>query len=292
MAGDWIKMRANLGTNPKVIAMANFLNVNSAFRAWLVSGTRKNVPESVCEMVTFHALRFVTIGALLNVWSAANEHTDTGFFPGINLLGLSDIAGVDGFGAAMESVGWAIESTDPLGVSLPHFTEYNQPGKARVAMTNAERQARYRNEKRNENSNGKVTQVTVEKRREENTPKAPKKVSAEGFDTFWQVWPKKVNKVKAEQAWFKLQPDETLRKIIVAAVEKQSRQAKWLEKDGEFIPHPSTWLNGRRWEDVLGPTEIPPKEETATIAAKMKARDEAAAKLRAEIEAGKGAANA
>ena len=29
----------------------------------------------------------------------------------------------------------------------------------------------------------------------------------------------------------------------------QRRSEQWLKDGGEFIPHPASWLNGRRWED-------------------------------------------
>jgi hypothetical protein len=32
-------------------------------------------------------------------------------------------------------------------------------------------------------------------------------------------------------------------------IEKQSKQ--WLKDDGEFVPHPTTWLNQMRWVDAI-----------------------------------------
>jgi hypothetical protein len=40
-------------------------------------------------------------------------------------------------------------------------------------------------------------------------------------------------------------------------VDAQRRTPGWLEADGQFIPHPASWLNGRRWEDEL-PVAPPP----------------------------------
>ena len=71
------------------------------------------------------------------------------------------------------------------------------------------------------------------------------------FDEFWSAYPRKVAKPEALKAWIKIKPDaETLAAIMAGlAAAKQSRD--WTKDDGQFIPHPATWLNQRRWEDQL-----------------------------------------
>ena len=44
-------------------------------------------------------------------------------------------------------------------------------------------------------------------------------------------------------------------KTMIEAVEKQKDSKQWKEANGQYIPHPSTWLNGERWEDELEPSE-------------------------------------
>jgi len=79
----------------------------------------------------------------------------------------------------------------------------------------------------------------------------------EGFAVFWQAYPRKVSKAQAEKAWDKVAPDECLLRVIVAAVEGSKTSAQWQRDNGQFIPHPATWLNGRRWEDEL-PAPVTP----------------------------------
>ena len=99
-----------------------------------------------------------------------------------------------------------------------------------------------------------------------NTPKAPKGAEPVGFDEFWQVYPRKVAKPAAIKAWVKLNlNDETFRKIL-ESVKTQAASPDWLKDGGQFIPHPSTYLNGRRWEDMF---ELP--ETKATLADKLRA---------------------
>jgi len=70
-----------------------------------------------------------------------------------------------------------------------------------------------------------------------------------GFDKFWERYPKKVGKQEAFKSWEALKPDETIQTKILDAVKWQSRQDQWIKSKGEFIPHASTWLNKRRYDD-------------------------------------------
>lgn len=80
-----------------------------------------------------------------------------------------------------------------------------------------------------------------------------KPAQAEGFAEFWMAYPRKAAKADAEKAWNKLRPDRTLQAEILASLAKQSRSQDWTKDNGKFIPHPATWLNGRRWLDELSP---------------------------------------
>ncbi|MUU13084.1 MAG: hypothetical protein EP146_18340 [Oscillibacter sp.] len=43
--------------------------------------------------------------------------------------------------------------------------------------------------------------------------------------------------------------------VILAALERQKCSDRWQRDGGQYIPDPTTWLNGRRWEDELFPAE-------------------------------------
>lgn len=72
---------------------------------------------------------------------------------------------------------------------------------------------------------------------------------SESFDDFWKAYPKKVSKTSALKAWNKLKPDDNLVREILTALENQKQSSQWQKDDGQFIPYPASWLNGRRWED-------------------------------------------
>lgn len=88
-----------------------------------------------------------------------------------------------------------------------------------------------------------------EKRREEERRIEAERVAL-AFENFYTAYPRKVAKSTALRAWQKLCPDTELADLIIAKVLHQTRAPQWLGDGGKFIPHPATYLNQRRWEDV------------------------------------------
>lgn len=177
MAGDWIKMRGLLLQHPKLIALSRRLHEEPEFREWLTPGGGGPMNG---QIVSDEALRCVTCALLMRVWSASREFgknvEDDLLLPHMSIADLDVMASCPGFGAAMESVGWASESTEPAGVILPNFKQHNVP------MTPAERQSEHRRnanvtrgaqravtETLREPRNKRVTREE-ERREEENSP--------------------------------------------------------------------------------------------------------------------------
>ena len=77
----------------------------------------------------------------------------------------------------------------------------------------------------------------------------------DGFDDFWRTYPRKTGKAQAVKAWNKLKPDDHQQAIGILP----DHVAYWhrVGTATQFIPHPATWLNGRRWED-----ELPSEKQT------------------------------
>lgn len=71
----------------------------------------------------------------------------------------------------------------------------------------------------------------------------------DGFADFWKQYPKKVAKPAALKAWKKIKPAAHVQADLMAALGKHKASADWQKDGGQFIPHPASWLNGRRWED-------------------------------------------
>lgn len=74
-------------------------------------------------------------------------------------------------------------------------------------------------------------------------------ISPEGFDQWWAVYPKKQDKQGAIKAFKKINPDAELLERMISSVKVWKTSQQWTKDDGQYIPMPSTWLNGHRWED-------------------------------------------
>ena len=76
-------------------------------------------------------------------------------------------------------------------------------------------------------------------------------VLEEKFNRFWSEYPKKVGKDKCLK-WFKQHKvdDELLNKML-DTVRKFKNSTQWCKDNGQYIPHPYTWLNRGGWEDEL-----------------------------------------
>jgi hypothetical protein len=78
-----------------------------------------------------------------------------------------------------------------------------------------------------------------------NTPISPNG----DFDAFWKAYPKKKSKGAAEERWIKLHPNKELMQTILSAIERLKQSKDWLKDNGQFIPHPATWLKAKGWND-------------------------------------------
>ena len=79
---------------------------------------------------------------------------------------------------------------------------------------------------------------------------------SQNFDQFWNQYPKKVGKGQAEKAFNKVCKNEVDFAAIMHGLSEQNRlKFQPMIDDGQeqYIPYPSTWLNGRRWEDKVTP---------------------------------------
>lgn len=73
------------------------------------------------------------------------------------------------------------------------------------------------------------------------------------FARFWKLYPNKKSKADAEKAWRKLKVTEELFAKITDGLARYCVSRDWCKDGGQFIPHPATWLNGKRWDDEVAP---------------------------------------
>lgn len=79
---------------------------------------------------------------------------------------------------------------------------------------------------------------------------------SEEFESFWVLYPRKLNcsKFEASKSWERLPVQ--MQDQAIAAVPIFARQCAG--KDEQFICHPATWLNQRRWETITVPVQPQP----------------------------------
>jgi DNA-binding transcriptional ArsR family regulator len=91
-------------------------------------------------------------------------------------------------------------------------------------------------------------------------PSAPVSGPQIAFSDWYALYPRKVGKAAAEKRWGQLTGRGKVDpQVLMAGLENWV--AEWQRKGTEqdFIPHASTWLNQRRWEDELStPAPVDP----------------------------------
>jgi phage replication O-like protein O len=101
-------------------------------------------------------------------------------------------------------------------------------------------------------SSTKVSSCAVAQKKKETIQKkytpTPLK-NTELFDSFWKEYPRHVGKPVALKAFYKHNPTPELLGKMLLAIQEQKKSDQWMRDGGQFIPHPTTWLNQKRWED-------------------------------------------
>lgn len=133
MAGDWIKMRADLHTHPKVVRMASALKAD----------------------------RLRIVGGLHSAWCLFDVHSVDGLLDGYSADTLDDLIGFPGFARAMMAVGWLEENGESL--VMPRFEAHN----GQSAKRRAQDADRKRNVRKASASEADKKRTREEKRRED-----------------------------------------------------------------------------------------------------------------------------
>lgn len=153
MAGDWIKMRIDLQSHPKIVRILSEHKTD----------------------------KFRVVGGLHAVWSVFDTHSEDGILTGYSPEALDHVIGWNGFSASLVAIGWLQDISG--GLVMPEFCEHNgKSGKRRAEDQKRKRDSRKDPQSvRNLSDEKADTKLTrEEKRREENkelpplSPKGPK----------------------------------------------------------------------------------------------------------------------
>lgn len=204
MAGDWIKMRSDLRTHPKVVRLSSALKAD----------------------------RLRIVGGLHAVWCLFDAHSTDGSLEGYTHDAIDDLIGWPGFARAMEAVEW-IEVDLDGGIWLPDFDTHNGASAKRRAQ-DSDRKRRDREEK--EAAEKAVRDASAaeadkkrtreEERREEKKEKPKRAARATSLPPGFQI-SERVRTWAAEKGLNHL--DEQLEAFVSYAKRKGATYADWDE---------------------------------------------------------------
>jgi hypothetical protein len=80
-----------------------------------------------------------------------------------------------------------------------------------------------------------------------------KDIYSEIFLQFYNAYPRKTAKALAWKAWKKHNGNLPPLDDLISKINEFKNTDDWKKENGKFIPHPATWINGKRWEDELKP---------------------------------------
>ncbi|QYX54576.1 Pyocin large subunit-like protein [Pseudomonas sp. S07E 245] len=209
MAGDWIKMRVDLQTHPKVFRIVSALRAD----------------------------RLRVIGGLHVAWSIFDTHSADGVLHGYTADAMDAVIGWPGFTQAMIDVEWAAIDDDGSLV-MPRFDEHNgASAKRRANDSERKRVSRKSDPVRNPSASGAdKTRTREEKRREDQNPLSargavdPRMPSEMTLD--WQPGPKLLKTYAVHSGVALDLFTEEVRRAFTAHYEPRGQvntQAEWVQ---------------------------------------------------------------
>ena len=227
MAGDWVKMRVDLATDPSVIRIAVLVNLGEDH----------------------------VVGKLHRLWSWANQHTRDGNAVGVTEKWIDRYLGVTGIAAALADAGWLDIYTNR--VEIPEFGRHNGKSGKQRALT-ARRVAKTRNAPT-------VTKALPEKRREEKRIKTKTKGMPEIPEHLKAIWPDWIqSRIEQKRP---LTPLAVVRQLKALAKRDQAEQIEILEysimnsyQGLIFDRRKGSHGRGANKSNGLGQVSVPPPE--------------------------------
>ncbi len=165
----------------------------------------------------------------------------------------------DKYSRTQEYEGRRIEETSE-GYTILNYPKYREKLSKLSELERKRKWAAKNRETKKQESSGGVDGDSASRHKQKEMQKEKQKnIYSNDFDKFWAVYPRKVSKGAAEKAFksnFKILPpiDELVKKV-----EEYAASPACQKDGGKYIKHPSTWLNGKCWEDEITTADNPNK---------------------------------
>ena len=116
----------------------------------------------------------------------------------------------------------------------------------------------------NQNQNQKEILADLQSAERAEKDKPDKSATTQGFDRFWTAYPRKVAKQQAAKAWAAGKLDSLATLIVADVTRRRLDDSQW--SDPQYIPHPTTYIRQRRWEDEITAVSKPAPAERLRLA--------------------------
>lgn len=220
----WVKLHADVFTHPKIGRLCRLL---------------PDVSEAAA------------VGHLASLWTWAMSYApdgDLSKFDELDIaIGARYLGDASAFVSAITRAGF-LDPDESGALSIHDWADYG--GRLQEQREAAAENARqWRARKKEEAATAKKPKARPMQLAEHPAPPKPKRlVDMTPFhEQFWPLYPRKVGKHAAAKAWAALDPTPEHVEEILKALKAQIDSDTWTE--ARFIPHPATWLNGKRWLD-------------------------------------------
>lgn len=147
-----------------------------------------------------------------------------------------------------------LDSHRDWGWQIVNFKYYNairnlQKKREADRVRIAEKRSKIKDSRKVSLDVAKVAYITTDITTDITTVKAlvQKEPCTNAFDLFWKHYPKREDKKKAQKAFSRINPDKDLLEKMIQVIEGKKASQQWMDK--QYIPLPTSWLNGHRWED-------------------------------------------
>lgn len=231
MAGDWIKLRTNLWTDPRVAALCNKTGAS-------------------CAQI---------VGACAIIWSIADTHSDDGCLWGYSPTQLDSIVATPGFCDAMSQLQYRGKPSPwmELGDGFVRLVDYKRHnGKtAKKRMQTALRASRFRNAPSVTNRAPRIREDIEKKKNKKHTQKerGPNLFSDPSIAAIYAAYPKQTGPDEAgpaiASALARIAEQGISDPVAWLLAKVQTFAASSAGKAGAFVPAPAKWFNRGSFND-------------------------------------------
>lgn len=120
--------------------------------------------------------------------------------------------------------------------------------KANGKQTESEKEREKEGEKENEKEREK------EKENDSSKPKQDVIRCGNLFTSFWEIYPKKIDREAAWTAWKNLNPTKEQVQQILTSLDAWKKCEQWTKDGGQFIPNAAKFLDKGYWENIPAPS--------------------------------------